>query len=143
VIGVDTTFLVHLEVREAPEHARAHHLLRTMALDVGEDLALSPQTLAEFLHVVTDPKRFRQPLSMDEALAKARFWWKAKEVRHVFPTADSTLLMLEWIERHHLGRKRLLDTQLAATFWSAGVRRVFTSNGRDFIHLAPFDIISP
>jgi predicted nucleic acid-binding protein len=140
VIGIDTTFLVH---REMPEHARAHDLLRTFALDAGQDMALSPQTLTEFIHVVTDAKRFRQPLAMEEALAKAAFWWRAKEVRHIFPTAESTQLMMEWLERHRLGRKRLLDTQLAATFWTAGVRRVFTSNARDFLPLAPFEIIAP
>ncbi|TLD68159.1 hypothetical protein FEM03_24100 [Phragmitibacter flavus] len=36
---------------------------------------------------------------------------------------------------HHardFGRKRLLDTRLAATFHSAGVKRIVTTNERDF-----------
>ena len=58
---------------------------------------------------------------MDEAFAKALFWWNSVEVRHVFPTDDSVPLALDWLHRHQLGRKRILDTQLAATLWSAGI----------------------
>ena len=52
---------------------------------------------------------------MDEAVAKARFWWNSVEVRHVFPTDDSVRLALDWVHCHQLGRKRILDTQLAST----------------------------
>ena len=69
---------------------------------------------------------------MNEAIAKARFWWNAVEVRHVFPTDDSTRLALDWLERHQLGRKRILDTQLAAILWTAGIQRLITSNPADF-----------
>jgi predicted nucleic acid-binding protein len=88
--------------------------------------------LAEFTHVVTDPRRFQKPLTPEEAIAKARFWWSAAEVRQLFPTNESTVLFLDWMQRHQLGRKRILDTQLAATLWTAGVRRIFTSNPADF-----------
>ena len=33
---------------------------------------------------------------------------------------------------HKFGRKRILDTQLAATLWSAGVRQIITANPGDF-----------
>jgi hypothetical protein len=46
----------------------------------GDRLALAPQALAEFIHVVTDPRRFAQPLRMDEARHVARQWWTAREV---------------------------------------------------------------
>jgi predicted nucleic acid-binding protein len=87
MIGVDTTFLVQLEVQEAPAHHAAHDLLRREVLEPQVPLALAPQVLAEFIHVVTDPRRFKQPLPIEDALAKARFWWEAAEVRHVLPTA--------------------------------------------------------
>jgi predicted nucleic acid-binding protein len=143
MIGVDTTFLVHLEIAEMPEHARAHELLRREVFAPNEELAMAPQTLAEFVHVVTDGRRFQRPLTMEQALSKASFWWKAREVRHVYPTAESTALFLEWMSIHQLGRKRLLDTQLAADLWTAGVRRILTSNARDFAVFGGFEIITP
>jgi predicted nucleic acid-binding protein len=132
MIGADTTFLVQLELIELPAHKAAHELLRSEILQPQVPLALAPQVLAEFIHVVTDPRRFQKPLTAAEALAKAHFWWHAAEVQPVFPTSDSTTLFLDWMQRHQLGRKRILDTQLAASLWTAGVRTVLTSNPADF-----------
>ncbi len=47
-----------------------------------------------------------------------------------------------WRARHQLGRKRLLDTLLAATFHHAGVRRMVTNNERDFRELGVFKIVT-
>jgi len=132
MMGVDTTFLVQLELVELPAHKAAHELLQREILQPQVSLALAPQVPAEFIHVVTDPRRFQKPLLADEAVAKARFWWNAEEVTHVFPSNESTRLFLDWMERHQLGRKRILDTQLAATLWTAGVRTLLTSNRADF-----------
>jgi predicted nucleic acid-binding protein len=143
MIGIDTTLVVQLEIQEMPEHTRAHRLLRTAVLEAGESIALAPQVLTEFLHVATDPRRFAQPLTMEQALVKSRFWWSAREVRHVYPTAESTSVFLGWLEQHSLGRKRLLDTHLAATYWAAGVDRILTSNARDFAVFGVFETITP
>jgi predicted nucleic acid-binding protein len=142
MIGVDTTFLVQLELIESPAHKAAHELLQREILQPQIPLALAPQVLAEFIHVVTDPRRFQRPLTPDAAVAKARFWWNAVEVRHVFPNPESTTLFLEWVQRHQLGRKRLLDTQLGATLWSAGVRKMLTSNPGDF-QVFGFQLLTP
>lgn len=103
MIGLDTTILVHLEIREFPEHDRALALLQREVLDAGEELALAPQVLTEFFHVVTDPRRFERALTMEQALAKTRFWWNAREVRHIYPTAESTALFLDWLTQHRSG----------------------------------------
>jgi predicted nucleic acid-binding protein len=141
MIGLDTTFLVHVELVEMPEHPRASSWLQSHLVGGGEELAIAPQVLCEFIHIVTDPKRFQRPLSMDAAIVKASHWWNAAEVRHVFPTSQSTDLFLQWLTKYRLGRKRLLDTQLAACFWDAGVRRILTSNARDF-RLFGFDVVA-
>ncbi|MCI0534592.1 MAG: hypothetical protein L0Z50_05135 [Verrucomicrobiales bacterium] len=142
MIGVDTSFLVQLELVELPAHQAAHALLHREILQPQVPLALAPQVLAEFIHVVTDPRRFQKPLTADEALGKARFWWNATEVRHVFPTDDSTVSFLDWMQRHRLGRKRILDTQLAAIYWAAGVRQVLTGNPADF-QIFGFQLLTP
>jgi predicted nucleic acid-binding protein len=139
--GIDTTFLVQLEVAEHPGHARARRLLERQ-IDAGGALALAPQVLAEFVHVVTDGKRFTRPLAMAAALARAEQWWSAEEVRQVFLTPEGTALVLQWMRTHRLGRKRLLDTQLAATYHVAGVRRVLSTNARDFDVFGCFEVLS-
>jgi predicted nucleic acid-binding protein len=99
--------------------------------------------MAELVHVVTDPRRFERPLSMTEALEKAREWWDARETEQVAPTARSVDQFWEWMAQHRLGRKRLLDTMLAATYHSHGVRAILTSDARDYAVFGCFEVISP
>jgi predicted nucleic acid-binding protein len=141
VVGLDTTFLVHLEVQEAEAHAAAMEVLRRDILGRDREAALAPQVLAEFVHVVTDPRRFERPLSMAQALAKANFWWNAGEVERVFPDEQVVRRFLAWMQEHGLGRKRLLDTLLAATYYESGITRVVTSNARDYRVFGVFDPI--
>jgi len=94
MIGTDTTFLVQLEIAELQAHTAAHNLLQQAVLTPQVELALTPQILAEFIHVVTDPRRFQKPLSMAEAIAKSRIRWNAQEVHQLFPDAASTNLAL-------------------------------------------------
>ncbi len=68
--GVDADFLVAVEVSGHVFHGEANLLLDTL-LDSGHTFALAPQTLAEFIHVVTDAKRLPVPLVMTEALERA------------------------------------------------------------------------
>ena len=55
--GIDTDFLVAAEVRDYPFHAQADKLLAE-----GHELGVAPQTLAEFIHIVTDGRRMPRPL---------------------------------------------------------------------------------
>lgn len=138
--GIDTDFLVAAEIREHPFHREANALLHRL-LTEGHDLAMAPQTLAEFIHIVTDPKRMPRPLAMTEAIARAEHWWQAAEVVRVFPDGQAVTDFLAWLARHQLGRKRLLDTLLAATFFRAGIQRILTNNEDDFRVLGMFQVV--
>jgi len=132
VHGIDTTFLVQIELREAAGHPAAKAWLDRQLNDGPAVFALAPQVLTEFVHVVTDPRRFSHPLAMEDAVARAQLWWDAREVRPVFPSVDSVRLAMSWLAEHRLGRKRLLDTDLAATYHTNGVTSILTLNPSDF-----------
>jgi predicted nucleic acid-binding protein len=129
--GLDTSFLVAIEVASHADHASARSRFQKL-LRAQDAFALAPQILAEFIHVVTDPRRFTSPLTMEQAVERAEIWWNAAEVVHVLPTAESTLLFLGWLEDHRLRRKRLLDTMLASTFQAGGVTSILTLDRDDF-----------
>lgn len=137
--GIDTTFLVQIELREAPGHAAAKGWLDTQIEGTLPCLALAPQVITEFVHVVTDSRRFSHPLDMDEALERAQLWWEAVEVKPVFPSHDSVRLSMRWLKEHRLGRKRILDTDLAATYHTNGVSSLLTLNHADFEIFGVFD----
>jgi len=137
--GIDTSFLVAVEVSEHPQHLAAHKRLKKL-LDADEDMALAPQVLAEFIHIITDQKRFPSPLNMESALKRADFWWGAKEVIQVFPNDKSTMVFLKWMSDHSLGRKRVLDTMLGSTYHAAGVSSILTLDTDDFKIFGCFDL---
>ncbi len=58
--GFDTGFLVAAEVTGHVEHQAARARLAALRA-AGDRFAIAPQVLAEFVHVVTDPKRFSEP----------------------------------------------------------------------------------
>ncbi len=82
--GLDTGFLVAAEVREHGAHADARATL-AQVISAGDVIAIAPQVLAEFIHVVTDPRRFAQPLEMNAARHAAEQWWTASDVVQAFP----------------------------------------------------------
>lgn len=137
--GIDTTFLVQIELREALGHQAAKAWLDAQLDGPLPCLALAPQVLTEFVHVVTDSRRFSHPLAMDEALDRAELWWEATEVKPVFPTQESVRLSMRWMRQHRLGRKRILDTDLAATYHTNGVSSLLTLNHTDFEVFGAFD----
>lgn len=120
-----------VEILEHDSHAEALHVLNDL-LARGDRVALAPQVLAEFVHVVTDTRRFQQPFPMETALDKSERWWNAAETDQVFPTSVAVARFHEWMRRHKIGRKRVLDTLLAATYCVAGVTSLLTLNGGDF-----------
>jgi hypothetical protein len=69
---------------------------------------------------------------MADALRRMRFWWHASEVRHALPSSASVELALAWLQRFSLGRKRILDTSLAAVYHLSGARRLASANQSDF-----------
>ncbi len=138
--GIDTDFLVAVEICGHPFHMQAEALVKRL-LESNHVFALAPQTLAEFIHVVTDPRRLLEPLSVNEAVARAEHWWQAQEVVRVFPDGEAAVGFLVWLREYRLGRKRLLDTLLAATFFHAGIRRVITNNEADYRVFGVFQII--
>ena len=135
--GFDTSFLVAAEVAEHPDHDGVWRRIRELKAQ-GDCFALTAPVLAEFVHIVTDARRFKMPLTMRQALAEARSWWEAADVEHVPPDEEAVIWFLEAMARHQLGRKRVLDTMLAATYRSAGITSLPTLNAADFAVFGEF-----
>jgi len=142
-IGLDTTFLVQHDVREAPLHAWARTYLVASVLEAGNTPGLCPQVLAEYLHVITDPARFEYPLTMAAALSRAAAWWSLPGMRGVFPTPRTTSWFLSWMGQHGLGRKRVLDTMLAATYASNGYHCLLSTDRRGFALFDGITVLGP
>jgi len=129
--GLDTTFVVQVDVVDHERHAESVGL-RDRLLVEGHSYALAPQVLAEYVHIVTDSNLFAEPASMKTALEHSRMWWNSAEIRQIIPSDDAVQLLHTWMTEHGLGRKRILDALLAATYATAGITAIISSDARDY-----------
>jgi toxin-antitoxin system PIN domain toxin len=142
VIGLDCNILVQLAIAEHPAHAKTLGAVQ-VETQRGSNLVLPSLIATEFLHVVTDQRRFAPPLTMAEALDWMREFLARPEVNLIEPTQTSLHQMLVWMRQFNLGRKRILDTHLAAVLHTSGVRRLLSSNAADFAVFGVLEIITP
>jgi hypothetical protein len=142
MIGLYTTVLLTHEIKEAAGNEAIRAQIRTDCRSGHSLFAISPQVLQEFVHVATDPRRFKIPLTMDHALERSRFWWESAEVVQCHPGAKAWEQAWTWMEKFRLGRKRILETYLAATYHKCGIKRLATANTLDFAVFGVFEFES-
>ena len=140
--GLDSNILVQLALQDHPANLATIAAVQAEAQQ-GRRLVFPSLVADEFLHVITDARRFSPPLTMTEALDWLENFVANPAVGVLEPTPETLRQTLRWMREFNLGRKRILDTQLAAIFHTADVRRLLTSNPADFAVFGVFEIITP
>ena len=84
--GIDTSFLVAVELASHPRHADTSQTRQSLNQS-GDQFALTPFVLAEFVHIVTDQRRCTNPLTMDVVVTRAEQPRNAAETVQLFPAA--------------------------------------------------------
>ncbi len=114
-----------------------------MMRSFAERNGVTPNILHEFVHIVTDNRRFEPPLNMTEALAVARLYSGRSNVE-CLPVNETVLATaFDLLEHYQLGRKRIADTLFAASLLLHGVRDLITCNPRDFRVFEDLKVIDP
>jgi predicted nucleic acid-binding protein len=140
--GLDCNILVQLALADHPANAATVAAVQT-EVQSGSRLVFPSLVINEFLHVITDARRFNPPLTMVEALDWVENFLANPAVGLLEPTPESLRQTLRWMREFNLGRKRILDTHLAAVLHTAGVRCLLTSNSSDFNVFGAFEIVTP
>jgi predicted nucleic acid-binding protein len=131
MIGLDCNILVRLAIADHPAHAKTLAVVQA-EIQQGTKLVFPSLIVTEFLHVVTDERRFAPPLAMPEALDWLEDFLANPAVSLLEANQASTHQTLQWMRQFKLGRKRILDTNFAAVLYVSGVGRLLTSNPSDF-----------
>ena len=142
MIGLDCNVLVQLAFADHPANSKTLAAVQTET-QRGMKLVFPSFVVAEFLHVSTDPRRFVPPLTMPEALDWTEDFLANPGVALLEPNLASVDQALCWMRQFGLGRKRILDTQLAAVLHVRGVRRLVTSNPGDFTVFGVLETVIP
>ena len=140
--GLDSNILVQLALQDHPANVATIAAVQSET-QRGHRLVFPSLVVDEFLHVITDARRFSPPLTMLEALDWVENFAANPAVSLLEPTPETLRQTLRWLREFNLGRKRILDTQLAAVLHTGGVRRLLTSNPADFTVFGVFEIITP
>ena len=140
--GLDCNILVQLAMADHPLHPQSLRAFER-AIGAAGDCKLVPLVATEFLHVVTNGRRFDNPLDMAAALDWLNVLLARSEIEVLETGAVDLQLTQAWLLKFHLGRKRILDTLLAATLHRHGVRRLLTSNPDDFRVFGVLELIVP
>lgn len=142
ILGVDTDILVNFVMEGAPNHRAARRFVAE-TIENDAQLGLVAQSMHEFIHVTTDPRRFENPLSMSDALRYGRALWDGGSVVRVTPSPSVFHRTLDLLSALKLGRKRILDTALAATLEESGIEVLATFNARHFEIFNFLEIVVP
>jgi predicted nucleic acid-binding protein len=143
IVGIDTSILVPLAVRGLAAHEATRSLLARELARPDASVGLVPLVPSEFVHAVTDARRFSHPLPMLRALEEAQKWWGASDTIRLHVSDEAVAIFFDWMREFRLGRKRVLDTLLAATLHTSGVRRLMTANPDDFRVFGVFELLVP
>jgi predicted nucleic acid-binding protein len=142
--AIDTNILVYLAALDVPQHAKSKRGIEGFLSRSQENrIAVTNDVLLEFVHVVTDPKRLKNPLKMAAALDWAEAFWSGKETVPLLPSPMTFTRTLELLRAFGLSRKRLRDTLLAAILKENGVQELLTANVADFKVFAFLKPIDP
>jgi predicted nucleic acid-binding protein len=65
------------------------------------------------------------------------------KAHRIFPDESTLGLFFEWMDHFRLGRKRILDTFLAATYVSHGIRRILSTDAEGFRLFGALEVLHP
>lgn len=129
--AVDTNVLVYAHFPSSPHHAASYDLLRR-AERREITLCVFPQVVAEFISVVTNPKRVNPSKTVEDAVqAIQRVIATPGVLLLPFPEgATSTFLSL--LLGHPATGPEIFDRQLVAAMMEHGIGTMYTFNVSDF-----------
>ena len=132
MIGLDSCFLIDLYWQDSPRNKKARDLYQKLANDDSVQLAIYFNCFNEFLHVMTDSKRFENPFTVKEAISVIDFWCDLERVTVLYPDDTVFKRTLAWMNMYNLGRNRINDTQMASCYISNNITSLITANPKDF-----------
>jgi len=141
VIAVDTNILVYAHRRDSEWHAQASVVVAEIA-EGAAPWGIAWPCLHEFLAVVTNPRIYKPPTPLSNAIDQVEIWLESPSLR-----------LLQELHGHWDELKKLLvsgriaggavhDARIAAIYLENGVREIWSAD-RDFGRMAGIVVRNP
>lgn len=136
--AVDTNVLVYAHRQHMPRHVEARACLTRLA-EGAEPWALPVFCLGEFVRVVTHPRLFDPPSTIDQALAALDELLRSPSVCLLKPGPRFAALFSAAVRAADARGNLVFDAQIAALCREHGVSRLFTYD-RDFARFPEIEV---
>jgi toxin-antitoxin system PIN domain toxin len=130
LIAVDTNILVYAHRADAARHAAAHARL-TDLLEGARACAVPWPCVHEFLAVVTHPRIYDPPSSVDQALTAVAAWRESPALAFLGEGQDHLSLLGDLLRAASIRGARVHDARIAAICLAHEVESLWTAD-RDF-----------
>ena len=130
MIAVDTNVLVYAHRAELPYHTAAVNRLRELA-EGDAPWGVPAFCLGEFVRVVTHPRIFDPPSTLEEALGSLTGLLRSPTARVLFPTARYPALFTDIVREGDARGNLAFDAQIVAVCREHDIERLLTLD-RDF-----------
>ena len=141
MIAVDTNILVYAHREDSSFHHAAHRCLSELAEGVSP-WAIPWPCIHEFLAVVTHPRRYAPPTTMESAIGQVDAWLEAPGMILIGETAHHWSLLRASIRTGRLAGPAVHDARIAALCIEHGVSELLTAD-RDFGRFPSLTIRNP
>ena len=137
---VDANILIYAHNNLARHHQAARHWLQA-ALDSGEQLGVSWVTLLAFLRIVTDPRAFLDPMSLEDASVIAAGWLEHPGLSILHPTERHWPILKRLVEESQARGPLVMDAHLAALAIEHG--GALCTTDKDFTRFKGLRLVNP
>jgi toxin-antitoxin system PIN domain toxin len=130
MIGVDTNILVYAHRKDSPWHDAARNAIKEIAEGQAR-WALPWACVHEFIAIVTHPRIYRSPSTLEEALDQVSAWLESPSVETVGEDFGYWTVLERLLRDGKVKGPRVHDARVAAVCLLHGVRELWTVD-RDF-----------
>lgn len=141
MIAVDTNLLVYAHRRDAEWHEAASARLRDLA-EGSAGWAIPWPCVHEFLAIVTHPRIFRPPSTLDEATAQMEAWRESPTLVLIGEGPEYWTRLRAVLEAGRVTGPKVHDARIVAICLDHGVRELWSAD-RDFSRFPNLRVVNP
>jgi uncharacterized protein len=141
LIAVDTNILVYAHREDSPFGEAASRAVAELAEGLA-NWAIPWPCLHEFLAIVTHPRIYAPPSSLEQALAQAEAWLASPTLVLLNEMPRDWLTLRELFVVAHIAGPQVHDARIAALCRQHGVRELWTAD-RDFSRFTGLTVVNP
>jgi toxin-antitoxin system PIN domain toxin len=141
VIALDTNILVYAHRKDSSFHARAAACLRSWA-EGPAAWAIPWPCIHEFLAIVTNPRIFKSPTPLPEAIVQVEAWRQSPTLRLLGEDEGYWPVLTALLASSRVVAAKVHDARIAALALHHGVSELLSAD-RDFSRMAPLVVRNP